>query len=94
MLQDRQDGKVLQIETLDTYLKLLLQVLELRYIASLLFATIKLLFTSDACKSQEWQRKPFFFFVFAVSKQIDAKEVNRSYFVNPNIQSDGFKGPL
>lgn len=58
--------KVLQIETLDTYLKLLLQVLVLRSIASLLFATIKLLFTSDACKSQEWQRKPFSLYICCV----------------------------
>lgn len=53
------------VETLDTYLKLLLQVLELRYIASLLFAIRHSCgFRISCIYIQEQQRKP----LFALSK--------------------------
>lgn len=56
------------VETLDTYLKLLLQVLELRYIASLLFAIRKSCGIRIRCDYiQGQQRKPF---IFALSKQV------------------------
>lgn len=64
------------VETLDTYLKLLLQVLELRYIASLLFAIKRaVVFTSDVCISQEQQRKPFY--ICSVKIGINAKELKQ-----------------
>lgn len=80
------------IETLYTYLKLILQVLELRYIASLLFATRKSCGIHIRCIFQEQQRKPFY--ICSVKTGINAKELNQSYFVNPHIQREGFEGPL
>lgn len=64
------------VETLDTYLKLLLQVLELRYIASLLFAIRKSCGIRIRCiYIQEQQRKPFY--TCPVRTGINAKELNQ-----------------
>lgn len=81
------------VETLDTYLKLLLQVLELRYIASLLFATRESCGIHIRCMySQEQQRKPFY--ICSVRTGVNAKELNQSYFVNPHIQRERFERPF
>lgn len=64
------------VETLDTYLKLLLQVLELRYIASPPVCNQKaVVFTSDACISQEEQRK--LFYICSVKMGLIAKRLTR-----------------
>lgn len=56
------------VETLDTYLNLLLQVLELRYIAYPHVCNQKaVVFTSDACISQYEQES---LFIFALSKWV------------------------
>lgn len=81
------------VETLDTYLKLLLQVLELRYITSLLFATRESCGIHIRCMySQEQQRKPFY--ICSVRTGVNAKELNQSYFVNPHIQRERFERPF
>lgn len=81
-----------RVETLDTYLKLLLQVLELRYIASLLFATRKSCGIHIRCMYIPRAAKPFY--ICSVKTGISAKELNQSYFVNPHIQIERFEGPL
>lgn len=62
-------------ETLDTYLKLLLQVLELRYIASLLFAIRKSCGIRISCIYIQAAKKTFY--ICPVKTGINAKELNQ-----------------
>lgn len=64
------------VETLDTYLKLLLQVLELRYIASLRFATRKLWYSHQKHVYPKSSKESLF--IFFVKTCLNAGEVNQS----------------
>lgn len=74
------------VETLDTYLKLILQVLELRYIAFLLLHTkscgvhIRCMYIPRAAK------KAFKYLLFSKQVSVPKSLTKMSPFVNPHIQ--------